>query len=171
MKAHLRPDIICILDEPPQKEHFLLFTLKNTGPIEATNVIVDHSTLRFSKKDRKIRFGSPAGGPVLDYNEPGERWIFKDRLIPNEKIYKLTGESALRDASKSIDVLVFDLTYYRDTDGERYNKRVVFYVEGKTIFSKQQFRSHSDYGVVVSEESRFLAKMPNFKYPISKAKQ
>ena len=54
MKLHLKPNLICILDDHPQKEHFLLFTLKNTGPIDATSVIVDHTTLRYSKKERKI---------------------------------------------------------------------------------------------------------------------
>ncbi len=171
MKLHLKPNLMCILVDHPQKEHFMLFTLKNEGPIDATSVIIDHVTLRYPKKEKKIRFEGLSGGSVLEYNEPGKRWIFKDKLLPNEKLHKLTGDFALRDASTTIDVLLFDITYYRDSDGEVYNKHREFYIEGETIYTKSQFRSHDSYSEVVTEVSRFLGEILSLKHRFHNTKQ
>jgi hypothetical protein len=156
MKLHLEPDLICVLDDHPEKEHFLLFTIKNEGLVEAINVSVDHVSLRYSKKEKKIRFGGASGGRVLEYNPPGKRWIFIHRLAPNTRAHKLTGEWASRDSSVAVDVLIFDISYYRETDGKRYEKRRIYYVDGKDIFTPSQFRTNPHQNDVDSEVSRTL---------------
>lgn len=156
MKLHLDPDLICVLDNHPEKEHFLLFTLKNEGSIDAINVSVDHVTLRYSKNEKKIRFRGGSGGPVLAYNPPGERWIYLPRLAPNGRVHKLTGEWAFRDSSVAVDILIFDISYYRETDGRRYEKRGIYYVDGKNIFTRLKFQNHPHYNDVESEISLAL---------------
>ncbi|MBN1225401.1 MAG: hypothetical protein JXA79_00285 [Deltaproteobacteria bacterium] len=171
MKLHLEPELTCILDERPQRDHFLLFTLKNEGTIDATNISVDHCTLRYSKEEQKIRIGGYDGGKVLDYNEPGKNWIFKDILRPNQKISKSTGEFALRDPEKAIDVLSFDISFYRDEDGKKYNKQCIYFVEGLSIKTASQFKSHPDYKQVISETFRFLRQHQTMESPSTEKKQ
>ncbi len=171
MKLHLEPELICVLDNHPEKEHFLLFTVKNEGLVEATNVSIDHVILRYSKKDRKIRLRTAGGGLVLEYNPPGKRWMFIPRLRPNDRAHKLTGESALRDSSVAVDVIVFDISYYRETDGKRYEKRRIYYVDGKNIFTPDQFHADPHYNDVDTETSRILQGGVFHEFPSNAGKR
>ena len=51
---------------------------------------------------------------VYEYNPRGERWIFIDELPPNHTRHELTGEWGLRDSATNIDVLTFDVSYFRE---------------------------------------------------------
>lgn len=167
LKLHLEPELVCVLDEAPRSEGFLLFSLKNEGPIAATNVVVDHIALQYEKAKEQIRVGVyPGGGSVYEYSLAGRRWIFDVRLEPNEIVHKLTG-GALRDA-KDIDILIFDVSAYRETDGKQFAKRCTYYLEGTSILTVTQFRSHPQYAVVVGETDRVLDDFINREWGLDK---
>jgi hypothetical protein len=155
LKLQLEPELVCVLDDHPDKDHFLLFTLKNEGAVKATIVSVDHVTLQYLKSEGRIYVGT-SYQPSYEYNLFGKRWLFTDSLEPNQSIYKLIGEGAIRDSIMSVDVLVFDVSYYRESDGNKYQKRCLYYVEGKTINTAAQFRTNPAYEKVVAETSAFL---------------
>ena len=171
LKLHLDPVVVCILDEHPERDHFLLFSVKNEGAISATNLVVDHVTLRYLKSEKKIRLGGGSGGRTLNYNRTGERWLFAQEFLPNSILSKLTGDHALRDAEKSIDVLVFNLSYYRESDGLKFSKRCIYYVDGATILIPERFENHPHYQEAVSETGRFLAEADVWFDPKAQLKQ
>lgn len=171
MKTHLEPQLTCVLDDHPTKPGFLLFTLKNDGPIPATAVSVDHRTLRYTKAERRIRFGGATGEAFPGYSDPGVRWIFVDRLGPNQLVQKLTGESAIRNAALAVDVLQFDIEYFRDTDGERFSKRCLYFVDGREVLSQSIYRGHADYSTILGEVARFNAANPTIWSPDASKKE
>ena len=134
----------------------------------ATNVTVDHATLRYSKSEKRIRSALTVG-EVFDYSIPGQRWIFKDVLKPNEIIHNMAGEGALRDAEKAIDVLIFDISYYRDTDGQAFAKRCPYYVDGSKILTPSQFRGHPAYDI--RETANYLPQVRKTESPDSRRRQ
>lgn len=99
---------------------------------------------------------SGAGGYA--YSDPGVRWIYLSQLAPNQIASKLTGDMLLRNEPDLIGVLLFDLSFYRDTDGKGYTKRCSFYVEGDRIFTKQTFADNQHFQELDKEIARHLGK-------------
>lgn len=172
LKVHLDPELVCILDEHPELDHFVMFTLKNEGEIAATTVSVNHYELRFEKDQQGIRFGGGGATPSPLYSQPGVRWIYVPEIKPNAITRKTAGHSALRDASKTIDVMIFEVSFLRDTDGQQYKKQCLYFIEGDRIFSHSAFRSHDLFEQVDSEVGRWMAEVqPMFKDPRTHTKE
>jgi hypothetical protein len=153
MKLHLEPNLVCILDKHPEKKSLLLFTIKNVGMANSVNVSVDHFTMRYIKKENRISNLYSGAVKASDYNMPGKRWMFVPKLMINEITSNTTGDWTLQDSSIAIDVLVFDLSYFREIDGKRYDKKVIFYVDGENILTQEQFKKHNNYRDVMTEIS------------------
>lgn len=154
-KTHLEPTLTCILDDRPKASNLPLFSIKNDGAINAVSVSVDHYQFRYMKSQRKIRI---MGAEASTYNELGIRWMYFHEIKPNEITSKLTGDMLPRNDQDLIGVLLFTLTFYRETDGREFSKRCTFYVDGDRIFSEKEFRDNEHFKTVNSELSRYLSK-------------
>jgi hypothetical protein len=149
------PQVTCVLDERPQKDHFLLFSLKNEGYAPITSVTIDHFTMRYDVQLGKIKMLGADGGFVLQYNEPGRRWMFLPALAPNGVANHITGEFALRDASRAVDVLLFDLSFLAGDRG-LMKKQCIFFLEGPAIYSYDAYRSHPLFARLTEQVSQAM---------------
>lgn len=157
-RLNVEPSLICILDNDPEFPKYLAFTLKNEETLPASNVTVDHYTLRYSKSERTIRLSGASLGPTYQYNLPGHRWIFKDVLRPNDVVRERTGSFVFRDDPDYIGVLLFNVSYTRESDGRVFENECRYYVDGPAIFRPDDFREHPHYKDVIEETDRVLQK-------------
>lgn len=154
LKIHIDPEISCFLEEHPIKKGFLLFTVKNTGQIDAFIVSVNYRDFKYDKLVKKIKLGTFGSGDT--YSEPGIRWMYLPRLSVDQRESKLTEDSARAPGGKYIDCLFYEISFYRDSDGRKYTKRCAYYIDGKNIYTESQFRSNEHYQFVQSELENFM---------------
>lgn len=156
------PVIACILDDHPVKKGFLLFTVKNEGPTAAKSVSVDCLTMRYLKKEQKIKLIMGGGGNWFEYNEPGRNWMFIPQLEPNAVSSKLAGESVWPEEATCVNILYFRTTFLTPEMASR-EKTCIYFIEGNRIYSYTEYKSHKHYPIIDREIRRVLAEdVPNF---------
>jgi hypothetical protein len=156
------PVIACILDDHPVKKGFLLFTVKNEGPTPARSVSVDCLTMRYLKKEQKIRLIMGESGNKFEYNEPGRNWMFIPQLEPNAVSSKLTGESVWPEETTCVNILYFRTTFLTPELASR-EKTCVYLIEGDRIYSFSEYKTNKHYAIIDREINRTLAEnVPNF---------
>jgi hypothetical protein len=158
------PIMTCILDEHPSNKGFLLFTIKNEGPTSVKSVSVDSFTMRYMKKERKIKMIEGGGGDnKFEYNEPGRNWLFLPELSPNDHSSKLAGESVWPDESVCVNVLYFDVKFLTEEKALR-EKECIFFVEGNRIYTYTEYKTHEKFPHIEQEIKRALSKVvPGFR--------
>ncbi|MCP5056464.1 MAG: hypothetical protein GY937_07015 [bacterium] len=161
MKTHLHPDLRCVLKKVDGQGDAMEFVAKNVGDLAATNISVDHS-LHFEIEGmlpppgtglRPIRRPRPGEKPdvfglttisIFDarHNPAGERWLFSSLLEPNEFVSKVTNQFS----GSGIRVLWFEVSFFRQSDGNAYTRRCVYYRDtNKKWYEEAKFRWHPKF--------------------------
>ena len=170
LKIHIKPEVVCTL-VPPLPRTYTKLVLNNNSPISAMNLSVNYITLAYNKLSKQID-GMDIGfigsfvltddekereatiERFLQTGSTGDQWLYKTELAPNESIGKAFNNPYLSDKVQQIDsysrkdriiVLNFELTYYRDTDGQKFEKVCRYYVEGNSIYTPEEFRTRDYY--------------------------
>jgi hypothetical protein len=131
LKTHLHPEISCFLFRNPGKPGSLLLVLKNGGPIAAVNVSVVY---------REFHWDADADDIYYSYSEGdlSDLWCFSPELPMNGEIAQEV-QSVPERTKNLVRILTFDLSFYRDTDGQVYSKSCKYYVQGASIFRGSDF--------------------------------
>jgi hypothetical protein len=143
----------------------LEFYLKNKSPISVVNLSVSYRKFDFSIKSNKYIIERPAASSILD--SPGENWIFKPKLNPNEPIGRKDSQIiSIYDfyKNKRIEIIVaaiFDITFYRESDMKKYNNKAIFFFDGERIFSYQNALNEDRLKAPIEKLSEFENKLIN----------
>jgi hypothetical protein len=163
-KLHVDPTLEYYLIRSIDKKG-LEFYLKNKSPISAVNLSVSYRKFDFSIKSNKYIIERPAASSILD--SPGENWIFKPKLNPNEPIGRKDSQIiSIYDFYKNqrIDIIVaaiFDITFYRESDMKKYNNKAIFFFDGERIFSYQNALNEDRLKAPIEQLSEFENKLMN----------
>lgn len=131
---HIEPAISFYLDKTKPQ-----LLIRNEGPTEVVSLSASALTIVYSKLSRELRFSGV--GPDESYaTEP----IYSS-LKPGSAIKKSCMRLPVNKADDLIEILVFDVSYYRKTDMKKYTREVLFFVEKGMIYSHKEFRRHEHY--------------------------
>ncbi len=75
-------------------------------------------------------------GSILD--SPGENWIFRNKVVPNESVGKkdyLILDQLVLHPKDTVVTVIFEITYFRDSDMEQFVDKAIFILDGETIYS------------------------------------
>jgi hypothetical protein len=156
-KLHVDPTLDYYLVRSIDKKG-LEFYLKNKSPIPVVNLSVSYKKFDFSVKSNKYIIERPAASSIFD--SPGENWIFKPKLNPNESIGRKDHQIiSMFDFYKGrIEIIVaaiFEITFYRETDMKKFNNKAIFFFDGERIFSYQNALSQEDLKEPIAQLSEF----------------
>lgn len=163
LKTNLNPIISCLLEKQTESD-FFTFRLRNKGDIEATNLSVNYIEFIYKKSLRKIKFAAASTAyqsSSSKFESARVNWIYRPELSVNEEISETAGGSAVpreRDTDQ-ICILIFELTYYRSTDGNKYEKRCDYYIDytnSNEILTHKLFMNNKHYQAVESEIAKHL---------------
>ena len=121
-------------------EKTLEFYLKNKSPIPVVNLSVNFKSFDFYCKSKKYAVERPAASSILD--SPGENWMFKSVLKPNESIGKKEYQiiSLFNAYLGKVDIIVaaiFEIVFYRESDMKQFKNKAIFFFDGEKIYSYQ----------------------------------
>jgi len=134
-KLHIDPTLDYYLIRSIDKKS-LEFHLKNNSPIPVVSLSVSRRGYVFSKKLKKYISGIPSMGSILD--SPGENWIFRNKVVPNESVGKkdyLILDQLVLHPKDTVVTVIFEITYFRDSDMEQFVDKAIFILDGETIYS------------------------------------
>lgn len=118
--------------------------------------------MRYSLDEKKIRVIIGDGGSKLEYNEPGQNWLFIPTLGPNKISSKLTGDSVWPDESACVNILYYHIAFLTP-DMTSKEKTCMFFVEGNQLYSYEEYKSHELFPFINLEIKRALAyDVPKF---------
>ena len=138
-KLHIDPTLGYYLVRSNDKKS-LEFYLKNKSPIPVVNLSVSHKSFDFYDKLNKYVVERPAASSIFD--SPGQNWIFKPKVDPNESIgkkeYQIISRFKFYEGKINLIVAaIFEITFYRESDMKQFNNKAIFFFDGKRIYSYQ----------------------------------
>jgi len=160
-KLHIDPVLDYYLVRSIDKKT-LEFYLKNKSPIPAVNLSVNFKTFDFYCKLNKYVVERPASSSILD--SPGENWIFKSVVHPNESIGKKENQiiSLLDSYGGKVDIIVaaiFEIVFYRDSDMKQFRNKAIFFFDGERIYSYKNALNQNHLKQPVEQLSAFEHQM------------
>lgn len=140
----------------------LEFYLKNKSPIPVVNLSVNFKSFDFFCKSNKYAVERPAAHSILD--SPGENWIFKSVVKPNESIGKKEDQiiSLFNAYEGKVDLIVaaiFEIVFYRDSDMKQFRNKAIFFFDGERIYSYQNALNQNHLKQPVEQLSAFEHQM------------
>ncbi|MEA1946567.1 MAG: hypothetical protein U9N83_04605 [Thermodesulfobacteriota bacterium] len=128
-KLHIDPTLDYYLVRSIDKKS-LEFYLKNKSPIPVVNLSVSHKSFDFYSKLKKYVVERPAVSSILD--SPGQNWIFKQKVEPNESIckkeYQIISRFKFYEGKLNLIVAaIFEITFYRESDMKQFNNKAIFF--------------------------------------------
>jgi len=164
-KLHIDPTLDYYLVRSNDKKA-LEFYLKNKSPISVVNLSVSHKSFDFDSKLNKYVVERPAASSIFD--SPGQNWIFKAKVDPNEQIgekeYQIIARFNFYEGK--IDLIVaaiFEITFYRESDMKLFNNKAIFFFDGERIYSYQNALNLEHLKQPIEQLSEFENKMLNFR--------
>jgi hypothetical protein len=136
----------------------LEFVLKNESPIPVVNLSVSFKSYDFSIKTNEYIAERPASSSIFD--SPGENWIFKPKVNPNERISRKDTQivsmyEAYKDEAKMLSTIVFDIIFYRESDMKQFQNKAIFFFNGEKIFSYKNALREKDLKQAIEKLSEF----------------
>ncbi len=177
-KLHLDPVVECFLEPDESKGNDIFkFTVRNSGPINAVWLSVDHFQRLFNVKTSGPGQLTTTG--VSDLDPPGSNWLYAAELQHMQKVHKkvfsmLRAQEELSNIKKAddlrisdledyLDILYFGVTYFRESDGKKYEKRCIFFIDKERVYSERQLQNRQFYpGMMENIEDwiRVLKRLP-----------
>ncbi len=130
---HIIPNIELTYIQDKNSDHLVI---KNKSPVEIVSLSINYKAYGFDKERNEYKIAAAGNKNIFD--DLGENWIYKDKLGPNESINEYLGELSSGSESPSKQLIiarVFDITYFRPADMNKFQKRSVFFIDGNTIYS------------------------------------
>lgn len=164
-KLHVDPALDYYLVRSIDKKG-LEFYLKNKSPIPVVNLSVSYKKFDFSVKSNKYIIERPAASSIFD--SPGENWIFKPKLNPNEPIGKKDTQiismfDFYKDRIEIIVAAIFEITFYRESDMKRFDNKAIFFFDGERIFSYKNALTQENLKAPIEQLSIFEQRLLNFR--------
>ncbi len=164
-KLHIDPVIDCYLVRSSDKKA-LEFYIKNKSPIDVVNLSVSYKSLYFDVKLDKYVTERPAASSIFD--EPGQNWIFKPKVSPNESIGKKEHQilSQFRFYNGKYDMistLIFEIVYYRYFDMKQFNTKAIFFFDGERIYSYKNALEQEKFIKLIDKLPEFESQMLKFR--------
>ena len=165
-KLHIDPVLDYYLARSIDKKT-LEFCLKNKSPIPVVNLSVNFKSFDFYCKPNKYAVERPSASSILD--SPGENWIFKAEVNPNESIGKKEDQiiSLFNAYEGKVDIIIaaiFEIIFYRDSDMKQFKNKAIFFFDGERIYSYKNALNQSHLKQPVEQLSAFdkqMAKIHN----------
>lgn len=131
---HIDPELNCFLYQDNELSYF---TIKNNSPINVVALSVDYITYGYLKDKNEYSIAMSGGGNTTIFDSMGKYWIFRKKLEPNEKISEFVGQLGFGKLlmNNIIAVRVFNVEYYRESDMKKYNKRIIFFLDGDKFYT------------------------------------
>jgi len=142
-----------------QDMHTDYFILSNKSAIDIVSVSVDYKAYGFEKDKGEYRVAMAQSENAVD--DLGERWIYVNKLQPNEKVPKFLGEftSGTECAQRKLVIArVFNITYYRAKDMMQFKKRVVFFVDNCKVYDYSEAAKDKGLKKAVIDLDPFINK-------------
>lgn len=160
-KLHIDPVLDYYLARSIDKKT-LEFYLKNKSPIPVVNLSVNFKFYDFYCKSNKYAVERPASSSILD--SPGQNWIFKSVVNPNESIGKKEDQivSLFSAYEGKVDIIVaaiFEIVFYRDSDMKQFRNKAIFFFDGERIYSYQNALNQNHLKQPVEQLSAFENQM------------
>ncbi len=167
-KLHIDPTLDYYLVRSTDKKS-LEFYLKNKSPIPVVNLSVSHKSLDFDSKLKKYVVERPAASSILD--SPGENWIFKQKVKPNESIgkieYQIINRFKFYEGKLNIIVVaIFEITFYRESDMKQFNNKAIFFLDGERIYSYKNALDQEHLKKPIEQMPAFELKLLHFRREI-----
>jgi hypothetical protein len=164
-KLHVDPILSYYLVRSIDKKG-LEFVLKNESPIPVVNLSVTFKAFDFDLKLNKYIVERPASSSIFD--SPGENWIFKSKVNPHETIGRIdTFIVKMLDLNKEkidlIEAMIFDITFYRESDMKLFQNKAIFFFDGEKIYSYKNALIEGNLNQPVEQLSKFEQEMKNFR--------
>jgi len=160
-KLHIDPIMSYYLVRSIDKKG-LEFVLKNESPIPVVNLSVSLKSYDYSTKLNEYIAERPAISTIFD--SPGENWIFKPKVNPNEPIGRKDTQiismfQAYKEEAEMLSAIVFEITFYRESDMKQFHNKAIFFYNGEKIYSYQN---------ALREEGlqQAIEKLPEFEQKI-----
>ncbi len=164
-KLHVEPTLDYYLVRSKDKKGFE-FYLKNKSPIPVVNLSVSYKSFDFAIKSNKYVAERPAASSIFD--SPGQNWIFKPKVNPNESIgrkdHQIVGRFDFYEGK--IDIVaaaIFEIAFYRDSDMKQFNNKAIFFFDGERIYSYQNALNQEHLKQPIAQLSAFEHKMMNIR--------
>lgn len=143
---HVEPNIkLYIEGKPPEGK----VTVYNNGPINAVSFsasrIVILVPIGNSPYSGKISYGGKR-----EYDPNNEIWKFVLHFNPKDNFQdRIIFYGYTSNIESHIAIHIFDLTYYRESDMKKYDRRVLFFDDGQKIMSHDKFKETPYYEKVM----------------------
>ena len=143
-KLHIEPHVECYLIRSKDKKTFE-FHLKNKSPISVVNLSVAHKYFIYFDNAKRYVIESRSASSLLD--SPGQNWIFKKKLDPNESTGRKEQDiwyqlNAHEESKKNIVTAIFEITFYRESDMKQFNNKAIFFLDNEKIYSYKNALKH-----------------------------
>lgn len=165
-KLHIDPTLSYYLVRSIDKKG-LEFVLKNESPIPVVNLSVSLKSYDYSTKLNEYIAERPANSTIFD--SPGENWIFKPKVNPNEPIGRKDTQiismfEAYKEEAEMLSAIVFEITFYRESDMKQFHNKAIFFFNGEKIYSYQN---------ALREEGlqQAIEKLPEFEQKIKSGRR
>ena len=164
-KLHIDPTLDYYLVRSNDKKS-LEFYLKNKSPIPVVNLSVSHKSFDFYGKLNKYVVERPAASSIFD--SPGQNWIFKPKVDPNESIgkkeYQIISRFKFYEGKINLIVAaIFEITFYRESDMKQFNNKAIFFFDGERIYSYQNALEQEHLKQPIEQLPAFELKTINIK--------
>jgi len=182
LKMHLDPEISCNLEYREKPKPHLYFSLFNKSAITASHIFVNYREIFYDKSLQLAKASHPGGSASLLLDESsrlagtaitGDRWIYEPELRPDSHLSKAIDSVYLRDDISKIHeryspenmIIIenFSITYYRDTDGQKFDKICRFYIEDKQMYGRKGFRNKDYFNTVERSVEKHLHNVESFR--------
>lgn len=144
-RTHIQPDIQCVMRPRPEAKGDYVeaqLVVLNNGPIKAASLSVSYRAYMYNPKTFKIIASMGIAEDLVDYA------IIQPELMVGQRIVQpVFGTSPTA-------IYVFNITYYRESDMEKFSRREIFLADSGSYYDHKSFMSRPSYQETIKNLER-----------------